>query len=84
MPSIRHLFCPQDAFRPPPSLPRPAQTSYLLLFTVAFNCNSKSLGYTNYYFPDRGGWARPWGGRKPVVWAPGNSARQTHRSSRSL
>lgn len=29
------------------------QTSYLLLFTVAFNCNSKALGYTNYYFPDR-------------------------------
>ena len=32
------------------------QTSYLMLFTVAFNCNSKALRYTNYYFPDKGGW----------------------------
>lgn len=29
------------------------QTSFLLLFTVAFNCNSKILGYSMFYFPDR-------------------------------
>lgn len=41
---------------PPQRCPLPSpwpQTSYLLLFTVAFNCNSKALGYSNFYFPDR-------------------------------
>lgn len=54
-----------DACRPPagassvcsPPLPAP-QTSYLLLFTVAFSCDKRSRGHANFYFPDRGGcWA---------------------------
>ena len=54
------------------------QTSYLLLFTVAFSCGKKSAGFKNTYFPDQGRWSESWvvPGRGGDGWSASSCGRR--------